>query len=214
MCIRDRVSTQSTWEERTDLQTNESTGETKCIGIAHLKTFLILVHTFRKEIIAFAENLRPDALKAAVEEVRVRVKEALLKSPRADDGVNADGRAKLVREILFLAKTFRPVEKERVNVFAGKSKQLEILVEAKDRLTDPKIVKNASKQKDVVDRYVEQFPYLKIFSSKNDVKFLVPCMIKIIEAKLAKSKKYQDGAKSSVARLGIIEKAITNYDKK
>ena len=187
----------------------------KNISIDSLKELKSLITGFHNELIALSQSLQNNPSKSLIEKFLEQLKFVSTKIPSNNGNcANLNDHIKTIKELRYICKTFSNVEKEHINNYNNKLKKLQELTIIKNELSDPKIAKDSSKQKTVITKHLQNFPYLKTFNPKNDVKFLFPCMLKIAEIKLERNAKYQAELKNAESRFNIISKDVTVYEKK
>jgi len=223
-----KTKSSRTIAELTDKLESQTNSNKKTLDLSQLKKLKAILRSSIEEFAAITEGLKSGTSKAAIEKMCGQLREIVLKTPNSSFGSTstsvsetapkeekkADEKIKLIREILYLCKTFVPVEKERIAMYEAKIKQIDTLTMAKDELKDPKIQKNINSQMVIVTKHLTEFKSLVTSNMKNDIRFLIPCMLKAAELKIAKLKKYQEDSKGCTARLGIAEKDIKIYEKR
>lgn len=140
--------------------------------------------------------------------------EVKIEKEEAKAATGPDDRPKYFKEILFLCKTFSAAEKEKITILKAKTEKINALAPILAEFSDPKTVKDVVKQRTIAGKHIELFPYLKTLDLKNDIKCIAACIMKIIEYKSLKLKKYPEEIEKIENRLGIANQSFKTYDKK
>eukprot|EP01022_Parablepharisma_sp_SALTPOND_P017155 TRINITY_DN267_c0_g1_i2.p1 TRINITY_DN267_c0_g1~~TRINITY_DN267_c0_g1_i2.p1 ORF type:complete len:2281 (+),score=582.20 TRINITY_DN267_c0_g1_i2:3962-10804(+) len=215
-------------ETQLKTSTQTHTSEKKGVEISQLQKLQTAVRLLRKEIIGISEELKTAPSQQSLPKALQQLREIIAKNAKAlpvtapstpqskteQKPAGPDERVKFVREIMYLCKTSSQIEKSRIEFYKSKMEKLEGMIGVMNELIDPKVAKDLSKLKTVAAKHVLHFPYLKSFDIKNDIKYLAACMIKVVEHKAVKTKKYQEEHQNATMRLGIADQNFKKYEKK